>query len=194
MRCVRVECVALERECSSVVSGRRDRAGPGVNTWLLVAVLLDQVLKNFERCCGWSARARTAASDECDDAPRELRDRDADEGPLEPGGYGCRWNDCGAEAVEGQRGEQANPIDLGLRPKRDVSIDCSAFEHLAKSCAHWGEEKWDLVEVAQRDRVAASEGMVLVSEKEKVLGKERFDHEFRIIDRQVDDGGIELAT
>ena len=97
-------------------------------------------------------------------------------------------------AVDGERSEQADAVDLRLGLQRDADGAGGPVEHAPQRRAGRREEEAVAGDLDERQLAGVGERVVGLGDEEQVLGEQRLDGQLRVVDGQVDDGGAEATA
>ena len=102
----------------------------------------------------------------------------------------------GPVALEGQRGDEAQPVDLGGGQQGDAERAGDGVELVAERRARKGQQQLEVGQVFERQAVGSSDGhgMAFGDHQHQVLLEQQPGDQVPAAHRQVEDGQIELAV
>ena len=171
--------------------------GSGVDVDTLGSVLrhghhrLEQLVERTRR----RRRETAAALGHPDTATGQPLDGDRVELITEERGDGGRRQDGRTVSLEGQRGDEAESVDLGGREEGDAEGSGHRLELVAEGRPRQGQEQFHVGEVLEGQRmVGIGTGMALGHHQHQVLLEQLTGHQVATADREMEHGQVELAA
>ena len=190
LRQLRAEAERAAGRRSSRRRGTRRSAGRGVQTSLRVQVGGDHGLEGFQHGPGRGAGPPPPAQHHADPAPGEVRHADPGEPAQGLDGAGGR-KDGGPVPLQGERGDQSHPIELGSRLQDDTHGPAGLVDLVPERRPGGGQEKPEAVQIPEGNLTAVREGVIARNHQHQILIEQRAFDEIGAALRQIDDGRVE---
>ena len=111
----------------------------------------------------------------------------------EPGRHRRGGQYRGVVTFEGNRGDQTDSVDLGLRPDRHAALLGSTIDLISKSRVPRRENQLHTVEVTHIHLGLVGKSVIWRHDKEEILVEERLELKPGITVRQIDDSDVKAT-
>ena len=172
---------------------QRERVAPEADAGLLVAA--DDITEHVEQRTRRRARRRPALVGEGDDPGGSSGTWTTPHRPALNGGTAVAGTIVAPWPSTASVGEQPDAVDLGLAPAAATPTDRAARSSTRRSAEPAGgsSSRWRATSPSDSSPASAS-GWSDGVDQQQVLGEQRLDGELRVVDGEVDDGGVEATA